>query len=224
MAEPPARPQITSAERARRRELFTDFNDAERAENRELPDQSDMDLVADFLSGDVSAFSTIVERHRARLLWVARRYTAGNEDDAEDILQDALFKASRNLNSYRAEATLSTWLHRLVMNAGYDFRNHRFRREVSTLDQDDAAHDYQDRLAHDPHSEHETAMMLRAALETLRPEQRTALLAVDGAGYTVASVAESEGVRPGTIKSRRARGRAALADALAALGDGAAVQ
>ena len=77
MAEPAARPQITPAERTRRRQLFADFNDAERAENRELPDESDMDLVADFLSGDVSAFSTIVERHRARLLWTAAARPTG---------------------------------------------------------------------------------------------------------------------------------------------------
>ncbi|HZK31670.1 MAG TPA: sigma-70 family RNA polymerase sigma factor [Corynebacterium sp.] len=223
MAESTARPQVTPAERARRRALFTDFNQAELAEGRELPEQSDLDLVADFLDGDATAFSAIVERHRSRLLWVARRYTSGNEDDAEDILQDALFKASRNLGSYRAEAALSTWLHRLVMNAGYDFKNHRFRREVSTLDEDDAAHDYQDRLAHDPHREHETVLVLRAALDTLNPEQRTALLAVDGAGYTLKSVAAAEGVQPGTIKSRRARGRAALAEALAALSEEAAV-
>ena len=64
-------------------------------------ERSDEQLVSDFLAGDATAFSTIVERHRARLLWVARKYTRGNEADAEDVVQEALFKASRKLGSFR---------------------------------------------------------------------------------------------------------------------------
>lgn len=75
-------------------------------------ERSDEQLVSDFLEGDTSAFSTIVERHRARLLWVARKYTRGNEADAEDVVQEALFKASRKLGSFRRESSLATWLHR----------------------------------------------------------------------------------------------------------------
>ncbi len=180
--------------------------------------RSDEELVSDFLAGDTSAFSTIVERHRARLLWVARKYTRGNEADAEDVVQEALFKASRKLGSFRHESSLATWLHRMVMNGGYDFSHHRFRNEISTLNDDtvEADHDY--RLAHDPHAAHSDSMAVRQALDSLPPEQRRALLAVDALGYSVADVAREEGVKPGTIKSRRARARTAFSAALAEVG------
>ncbi|MDR7330584.1 sigma-70 family RNA polymerase sigma factor [Corynebacterium guangdongense] len=181
-------------------------------------ERSDEQLVSDFLAGDATAFSTIVERHRARLLWVARRYTRGNEADAEDVVQEALFKASRKLGSFRQESSLSTWLHRMVMNGGYDFSHHRFRREMPTLNDDtvDAEHDY--RLAHDPHAAHSESMAVREALNSLHPDQRRALLAVDAFGYSVKDVAREEGVKPGTIKSRRARARTAFSEALARVG------
>lgn len=176
-------------------------------------EDTDHELVDAFVGGDLSAFSGIVERHRARLLFVARRY-AGNEDDAEDILQEAFFKASRNLHSYRAESTLSTWLHRLVMNSGYDFSHHRMRREQATLDNGNVTHDFNIRLSHDPVPNVDRAMILRAALDKLRPEHRTALLAVDYAGQSVQYVAQQAGVAAGTIKSRRSRARTALLEAL----------
>lgn len=180
--------------------------------------RSDDELVADFLSGDTRAFTTIVERHRARLLWVARKYTWGNEADAEDVVQEALFKASRKLGSFRRESSLATWLHRLVMNSGYDFSHHRFRREVSSLNDDAVDIEQNLQLSHDPRSEHEDAMAVREALDALHPDQRRALLAVDALGYTILDLAREEGVKPGTIKSRRNRARSAFSAALNEVG------
>ena len=166
-------------------------------------------LVANYIGGDLRAFTEIVERHRARLLWVARKY-GHNEDDAQDILQEALFKASCNLHTWRHESSLSTWLHRLVMNSGWDFRNHRRQIEVATLDDDALPHDINPHLAIDPIGERDKLLQLEESLARLRPDQRTALWLIDVEGYSVSHVAEREGVQPGTIKSRRSRAREML--------------
>ncbi|MGP6174213.1 sigma-70 family RNA polymerase sigma factor [Corynebacterium sp. A21] len=181
--------------------------------NHLFGDRSDHELVQHHLAGDRSAFTEIVHRHGTRLLWVARRY-ALNEDDAHDILQEAFLNAARNLHSFRAEATLSTWLHRLVMNSGYDFAHHRSRRELTTLDDDSTPHELNLRLSYDPVPRVDLALLLREALLTLRPDQCVALLLVDLGGYRIAQVAALQGVKPGTIKSRRCRAKENLREIL----------
>lgn len=171
--------------------------------------QPDGELVTAYVAGDMKAFSEIVERHRTRLLWVARKY-GNNDDDADDIVQEALLRASLKLHTYRHESTLSTWLHRLVMNSGWDFLNHRSQVEISTLDDDSVPHEINLRLSVDPIRQREVALHLEEAMAKLRPDQRSALWLIDIAGYSVAHVAEHEGVRPGTIKSRRSRAKDAL--------------
>ncbi|WP_231686563.1 sigma factor [Corynebacterium deserti] len=57
----------------------------------------------------------MVERHERHLFRAAQRYCRKPED-AQDILQEALLRASRNMHLYRAEASLGTWLHRLVLS------------------------------------------------------------------------------------------------------------
>ena len=112
-------------------------------------DRSDEELVDAFIEGDNKAFSTIVERHRTRLTTVARRYTR-NDHDAQDVVQEAFLRASCNLHSYRRESALSTWLHRLVKNSGYDYLNHRSNRENASLDAEDFDDDRNPLLAHNP--------------------------------------------------------------------------
>ncbi|WP_018298171.1 RNA polymerase sigma factor [Corynebacterium lubricantis] len=170
---------------------------------------TDQELINAFNLGEARAFSIIVERHRPRLLPVARRY-AKNEHDAQDILQEALFKAACNLQGFRNEATLSTWLNRLVMNSGYDHIKHR--RRIAHLSLDDAKlnTDSNPALGHDPISQLDRVIMLRQIMGRLPAAQRRAILLIDVAGLTVERAAREMGVRPGTIKSRRARGREAL--------------
>nr|WP_152823035.1 MULTISPECIES: sigma-70 family RNA polymerase sigma factor [unclassified Corynebacterium] len=170
---------------------------------------SDSQLVGEYLAGEAAAFAEIVARHGARLLRVARRY-GRNEHDAHDILQEALLRASQNLHTFRRECTLGTWLYRLVANSGYDFAHHRRLREVPALDDDRTPRDADVRLAYEPLSAIDTHLVLRAALDRVHPDQAAALVLIDAAGYSVARAAEMAGVRPGTIKSRRARAKATL--------------
>lgn len=170
----------------------------------------DFALVRAYLAGDKAAFTTIVSRHSARLLAVARRY-ARNEHDAHDILQDALFKASRHLHTFRFEAALGTWLHRLVMNSGHDYITHRQRRESPHLDDtEDSSRETHPALSHDPFGHLDLSLTLEAALKQLGPAQAHALVLVDLYGLDIASAAKIANVRPGTIKSRRGRAREQL--------------
>ena len=79
----------------------------------------DAELLAAHAAGDPSAFATLVHRHRDRLWAVALR-TTGDPDEAADALQDALLKAHRSAASFRGDAQVTTWLHRIVVNACLD--------------------------------------------------------------------------------------------------------
>ncbi|MGL4830967.1 MAG: RNA polymerase sigma factor SigM [Propionibacteriaceae bacterium] len=173
---------------------------------------TDAELLAAHVRGDQEAFTVLVERHRDRLWAIALR-TMRNPEDAADALQDALISAFRRAGSFRGDAAVSTWLHRIVVNACLD----RIRRAKSRPA--DALPDDHDRTlglvgAHDPAAEVEAAEQSRviaAALNTLNADQRAALVLVDMQGYSVEQAAEIVGCAPGTIKSRCARGRAKLA-------------
>lgn len=176
-------------------------------------EKSDHQLVAEYVAGDHAAFETIVTRHQRHMFWAARKY-GNNDEDARDILQEALLKASKNMHMYRAEAALGTWLHKLVLNSGFDWAKHRTRRELPVLDDTDTTSSEDPRLAHDPLGYLDVAMTIREALDQLHVDQRTAIVLVDLGGYPIDDVARFEGVRPGTIKSRRARAKAVLRDLL----------
>ncbi|MCK7642669.1 sigma-70 family RNA polymerase sigma factor [Corynebacterium sp. CCM 8835] len=168
----------------------------------------DGSLVDAYIDGDDAAFSEIVRRHRARLWRVARRY-ARSDDEADDIVQDALLRASRHLSKFRGDSALTTWLHRLVVNSGYDHLGVGFRRrEFTTLDASEVAH----RLlgTEEPFGQVDLSITLRDAIGQLPEDQRQAILLVDLADLPVDEVAAIMKVRPGTVKSRRARARSTL--------------
>jgi len=176
---------------------------------------TDRDLLARHCAGDRDAFGELVERHRDRLWRVAVR-TLGNPEDAADAVQDALVSAFRAAGSYRGEAAVTTWLHRIVVNSCLDLARRRSARPTSPLADSPAL----TIPAGDVLGARETAAEVLAALRELPIEQSTALVLVDVEGYPVAEVAEMLEVPTGTVKSRCARGRARLAERLAHLAPG----
>lgn len=170
----------------------------------------DRELIARHNRGDTDAFRIIVERHRDRLWRVALR-TLGNADDAADAVQDALISAFRSAGNFRGESAVSTWLHRIVVNACLDQARRRASRPVVALADDESR---PAPTARDTIADHETAAEVLAALRQLPPEQAAAVVLVDVEGYPVAEVAEILAVPTGTVKSRCARARARLAELL----------
>ncbi|MBC2932124.1 RNA polymerase sigma factor SigM [Nocardioides sp. zg-1228] len=185
-------------------------------------ERSDQALLQAHVDGDAEAFGVLFARHRDRLWAVALR-TMGNPEDAADGLQDAMIAAFRRAGSYRGEAAVTTWLHRVVVNACLDrIRSARIRRlEALPDDVEDRGtvvatavrDDRPDEVAVDS----ERRRRVLDALATLPAEQRAALVLVDMEGYPVAEVARMLGCAEGTVKSRCSRGRTKLAGILADL-------
>jgi RNA polymerase sigma-70 factor (ECF subfamily) len=168
--------------------------------------RSDAELLTAHVSGDRYAFEELFHRHHRRLFQLARRRTRSPED-AADVMQDAMLAAHRSAASFRHDAAVGSWLHRIVLNACLD----RIRRgsQPTTLLVDE--HGIADRTA-----EVETVLLVRRALLRLPAEQRAAVVAVDMHGYSVADAAALLGIAEGTVKSRCARGRARLTGLLRA--------
>lgn len=165
----------------------------------------DVTLMRRHVEGDPDAFGEIVRRHRDRLWAVAIR-TLGNPEDAADALQDALVNAFRRAGSFRAESAVTTWLHRIVVNACIDrVRRTAARPAIVLADDFDVASP-----AHDPGTQTALRLDVEAALATLPDEQRVPLVLVDMEGYPVSEVADMLGCPVGTVKSRCARARARL--------------
>jgi RNA polymerase sigma-70 factor (ECF subfamily) len=175
---------------------------------------TDADLLALHTSGDPHAFGEIVKRHRDRMWAVALR-TLGDPDEAADAVQDAFVSAYRKASTFRGEAAVTTWLHRIVVNACLD----RMRRKSVRPVADDELIEASERDAPmaDPTTEREISLEVTAALKVLPADQRAALVLVDMMGYSVEDAAAVLGVPAGTVKSRCARGRAKLAPILSHL-------
>ena len=171
------------------------------------PQRSDLELLRAHAAGDPGAFEEIVRRHRDRLWAVALR-TMREPEEAADALQDALISAYRAAGSFRGDSAVTTWLHRIVVNACLDRIRRRQVRSTVPLPEEGPGEpaDTRDRVA-----ERDTAMVVEEALRRLPAEQRAAIVLVDIEGYSVADTAEMLGVAEGTVKSRCARGRARLA-------------
>jgi RNA polymerase sigma-70 factor (ECF subfamily) len=174
--------------------------------------RTDADLLAGHVEGDPDAFGELFRRHRDRMWAIALR-TMGDPEEAADALQDALISAFRRAGSFRGEAAVTTWLHRIVINACLDrIRRRAVRPTVPLVDQP----------VPDPTGDREIGLDVAAALARIPAEQRAALVLIDMQGYSVEEAAAILGVPTGTVKSRCARGRARLLPHLAHLRPAAA--
>jgi RNA polymerase sigma-70 factor (ECF subfamily) len=181
------------------------------------PRERDAALLAAHVAGDPDAFGELVRLHRDRLWSVALR-TTGDPEDAGDALQDALVSAYRNAASFRGDAAVTTWLHRIVVNACLDRMRRRRARPTVPLPEEDGESGH--RGLADPRDDLdalELRMEIERALAALPDDQRAAIVLVDVEGWSVSDAAQALGVPEGTVKSRCSRGRARLAIALAGL-------
>ncbi|SDN25736.1 RNA polymerase sigma factor SigM [Allokutzneria albata] len=171
---------------------------------------SDGALIAAHAAGDPHAFTELVRRHRDRLWAVALR-TLRDPEEAADALQEAFISAFRAAGSFRAESQVTTWLHRIVVNACLDRIRRRQARPTVPLPE---AGPGEPAVSRDAMADRETSLAVQSALAELPAEQRSAIVLVDVEGYSVAETAKILGIAEGTVKSRCARGRAKLAKVL----------
>ena len=191
--------------------------------------RSDRQLLDAHIEGDRDAFGVLITRHRDRLWAVALR-TTGDPDEAADALQDALISAFRRADQFRGDSAVTTWLHRIVVNASLDRLRRRSVRSSVPLPEDDTAASTianatpvgRGGIPADPIEARETQLVIARALADLPETQREAIVLVDVEGYSVEEAAAILDCPPGTIKSRCSRGRARLAESLGFLREGPA--
>jgi len=176
-------------------------------------------MLARLRAGDHDAFEELVREHGARLLTVARLMLR-NEDDARDALQDAFLSAFRSLRGYRGAAALSTWLHRIVVNAALMRMRTRRRRPEQSIDEmlpsveaSGAGAESIAEWRQEPDAlveRAETRAFVRQCIERLPESYRTVLLLRDIEGLETQSVARRLGVTSNAVKIRVHRARRAL--------------
>ncbi|MFE9608215.1 RNA polymerase sigma factor SigM [Streptomyces sp. NPDC006012] len=172
---------------------------------------SDQDLLARHVGGDPDAFGELVRRHRDRLWAVALR-TLGDREEAADAVQDALVSAYRAAHTFRGHSAVTTWLHRITVNACLDRARKAASRRTAPVDDTERLEQLLEphESASAPAERNDLHRQLLEALATLPHDQRAALVLVDMQGYPVAEAARILDVPVGTVKSRCARGRARL--------------
>ena len=167
----------------------------------------DRELMRRHVAGDGgAAFGELFRRHRDRMYAVAVR-TTNHRELAADAVQEAFISAFRRAEAYRGDAAVTTWLHRIVVNACLD----RLRREKTSVRRAGDLGELDLPDLHDHHASVEARLDVREALARLPEGQRMALVLVDMHGLPVAEAAAVLGVAEGTVKSRCSRGREALA-------------
>lgn len=175
--------------------------------------RSDADLLIAHAAGDRRAFGELFNRHHTQLYRVARRASVTDED-ADDAVQDAMLRVHCGAATFRHDAAVGSWLHRIVVNACRDRLRRNAIRPTVPLDEEHC------RPVPDPTARRDVALVVRQALLRLPTEQRAAIVAVDMHGYPVAEAAAMLGVAEGTVKSRCARGRRRLSVLLGCLAPG----
>jgi RNA polymerase sigma-70 factor (ECF subfamily) len=171
---------------------------------------TDADLLCWHVAGDGDAFGRLFRRHRDRLWAVAIR-TLGDPEEAADALQDAMISAFRRAATFRGDSAVTTWLHRIVVNAALDRLRRKSARPTLTSGDEGVLHGLASgEPLPDPSGVTDTAIDVMTELRKLVPDQQEALVLVDMLSYSVSDAADVLGVSEGTVKSRCARGRARL--------------
>ena len=107
--------------------------------------RTDAELLTAHVAGDRDAFTELIRRHRDRLWAVALR-TLSDREEAADALQDALLSAHRAADRFRGDAAVTTWLHRIVVNACLDRVRRRQARPTVPLPEQTVNSDGRTRL------------------------------------------------------------------------------
>ena len=177
---------------------------------------SDNDLVQAALDREPSAFRAIMRRHNQRLFRIARGVVR-DDGVAEDVVQEAYVRAFQNLGSFRKEASLSTWLHRIVMNEALGRLRKSVRRREIPLPTEGGGADIlqfpEGTASDDPEKMMAQRQILRfveEAMDDLPDPFRLVFIARVLEGMSVAETAELLDIKPETVRTRLHRARELL--------------
>jgi RNA polymerase sigma-70 factor (ECF subfamily) len=197
------------------------LRDTKAPQSREANSLRDLDqLIAAARGGDKAALNRLLAHARPRLLAVALRIVR-DRDDAEDVVQEALLKVCRSLTRFEGRSAFSTWLHRIVVNAGLDrLRRQQARRERVAGGEDDdrdkaPAHVVDQQTPERVVSRRETGAVVRGALARLSPAHQEVIVLREFEGESYQELARHARCPVGTIMSRLHHARRRLATELA---------
>ncbi len=182
------------------------------------------ELVAALRAGEELSYERLVREHGGAMLAVARRYMR-SEDDARDVVQEAMLSAFRGIASFDADAKLSTWLHRIVVNCALMRLRSRRRRPEESLDDLLPSFDEQGAFAHGvvewdaPATEQvverrQMRQIVRRCIDRLPDSYRALLVLRDIEERDTEESAELLGLTVSAVKSRLHRARQALRELL----------
>ena len=176
----------------------------------------DMQLVRRALAREGDAFRTIIKMHNQRLYRIARGVVR-NDSEAEDIVQEAYVRAFAHLDSFRGDASLGTWLSRIVINEALG--RLRKRRRTVAMPENPQAEIIQFPLnpSDDPErtmAQRQILQLVERATDSLPDVYRMVFMARVIEGLSIEETSELLGVRPQTVKTRLHRARALLRKAL----------
>jgi len=174
---------------------------------------SERELVTLTASGNGEAFAVIFRKHEQRLIRTAVRIT-GNVSDAEDIVQEALMKAYKNIAAFRFESSLSTWLTQIVINCALmELRRRKTRTRFSLDDTSENGVSLLE-LIRDPNADVEEEVFLKqqsqlltTCIARLPPKLRTVIEDYRISESTMAELAHRQTITVAAAKSRLLRAR-----------------
>jgi RNA polymerase sigma-70 factor, ECF subfamily len=188
------------------------------------PVDDEASLVAQLRAGDEAAFEQVVRSYGGRLLAVARRIV-GSEEDARDAVQDAFMNAFKSLDRFEGNAKLSTWLHRIVVNAALMKLRTRKRKPEQSIETmlpsflDDGHHEERFQSWEEPIDKlmerAENRELVRKQIDALPEGYRTVLVLRDIEGLDTEETANVLGLSVNATKIRLHRARQALRTLLA---------
>lgn len=181
---------------------------------------ADASLADRCVEGDEDACRRLVEAHQAMVFQLAY-VLLGDREEALDVSQEVFLRVFRTLGRFRGDAALRTWIYRIVVNQARNRQRSwmRRRRDAQVSLEDYASAHGEPRASGQVGADvrlerRQLASRMRAAVGALPFEQRTAIVLREFHGMRYQEIAFSLGVTVGTVKSRLARGRAALRESL----------
>ncbi len=168
-----------------------------------MMDDSDAVSVARARAGDQDAFGALVERYSIKLFQLVYRMT-GNEQDAEDVVQETFLRAYKQLDRFESRAGFGTWLHRIAANCSLDLLRKRQRQDVEPVEPD-SVDPVSSLPSHAPlpddqvfHSE--VQQKVEAVMDQLTPMERTAFVLRHFEGKSVEEIGRVLGTGPSATK------------------------
>jgi RNA polymerase sigma-70 factor (ECF subfamily) len=171
---------------------------------------TDAELVARARAGEMTAFDSLITRHRARVHSMITTIVR-NEADAWDVSQEVFLRAWRNLARFRSDSTFATWLHRIATNCALDWLRRVRVRPLFLADspsgEPDGLRAIDNTVATEPSpraaaENAELRQRINAALERLSPAHRTVLLLKEVEGLKYDEIARNMNCSIGTVMSR----------------------